>query len=300
MTIAPEAPLQLSGTYRVQVAGPVDAAGNAVAAADWAIRTRLDADPLIEPIPVVLEPGAHDLVQLAADAGGEVATEVREMGDARWLTATARARLPGRAGSWLQLSGGGLDGWWVRESARAHAVGLTDDAALESGTSVTLQAPGHVLSQFDGAAMQPWSEIELRQPRAVEVDRLVVLDGRTYLRLGAFENGLVGAWVEVGAATIPAETALQRMLAIAQRAAPATGSVGLGDWAVFRFDERGRVQERRTVASTELQGFATDVTLTVGGRQFFVVGGGDLAGWAVADHPRLAVVLSQSAAVPTE
>lgn len=300
MTLTPEGPLRLSGGYRVQVAGPVDAAGNAVAASEWAVRTRLDADALVEAIPVVLEPGAHELVGLSGDAAGSDSTQLFEVADARWLTATARARLYGRPGSWLQLAGGGLDGWWVRESARAHAVGVTDEAALDPGTAVTLQPPRYALAQFDGAAMQPLTEMELREPRAIEVDRLVVLDGRTFLRLGASENGLAGAWVEVGAATVPAEIMLQRILATEQRSAPATGSVGLGDWTLFRFDDRGRVLERRDVASTELQGFATDVTLTIGPRRFFVINGGELTGWAVADHPRLAVVLSQAAAVPTE
>jgi len=299
ITLTPATRLSLSGRYRVAVDGVSDAAGNGVGPVEWSVRTRIDADALAEPMPVVLEPGVHELVRLAAPGSAET-TELLEVGQQRWLTAAARARLDGRSGSWLQLAGADLEGRWVRESPQAHAARVSDEAALDPGTTVELRAEGYPVHELAEGAMRPVSALEFRGERAVEVDRLLVLDGRTYLRLAASEAVMAGRWVEVAAEAAPTEASVQRLVQAEQRDAPAAGSLGLGDWTLFRFDDRGRVVDRRTVSSGEGQGFATEVTLTVGARRFLVVSGGELAGWAVADHPRVAVVLPQLAAAPAE
>lgn len=293
--VRPGAPLRLSDRYEVVVAAGIsDEAGNAMAPASWGFRTRLDADPLVEALPVVLETGSHELL-LGADDGSRTDTRTLELSDARWLTAANRARLEGRAGTWLQLAGAGLDGWWVAESGQAHAVGITEEAILDPGTTVTLPARPHIVSTLADGGMQPLTELAQQSARQVEVDRRIVAEGRTYVRLGPTESGAVGAWLEVGPGVAPPEASAQHLLGREVRGSAAMLSLSVGDGPVFRFDERGRVIERRTISGAEAQGLATNETLLVGGKQFFVVTGGELHGWAVADDPRLTAVQSQPA-----
>ncbi len=296
--IQPAQPMRLSERYQLDVVnGITDEAGNALAPLALTVRTRLDADPLVESPPIVLESGTHHLLRF--DESGTLAQmQDVEVADARWLTAVNRARLEGRPGTWLELSGGGLDGWWVQESGAAHAIGVVEEAALDAGTTVILRGRQYTVSAWRDGAFEPLTELPVPEERSIEVDRRLVLDGRTHVRLGPAEGGFAGNWVAVGSGVVPSEASVQRLLAIEARGAPTTLSLSLGDWPLFRFDARGRVIERRVVSGSAAVGQATTETLLVGGERFFVISGGELHGWAVMDDPRLTVVQTQPAPLP--
>jgi hypothetical protein len=295
LRIQPAQPLRLSERYQLDVAsGIADEAGNAVAPLALTVRTRLDADPLVEAPPIVLESGTHRLLRFD-ELGTLAQMQDLELTDARWLTATNRARLEGRPGTWLELSGGGLDGWWVQESAAAHASGVVEESALDAGTTVILPAETYTVSAWRDGAFEAFTQLSVQEERSIDVDRRMVLDGRTHLRLGPAERALAGSWVAVGAGAVTSEASVNRLLAGEMRAAMTTFSLSLGDWPLFRFDARGRVTERRMVSGSAAVGLATIETLLVGGERFFVIAGGELHGWAVMDDPRLTVLHTQPA-----
>ena len=296
--LRPDAPLLLSHRYRVSVgAGIADAAGNALVPAGWSFWTRLDADPLSAPLPVVLEPGTHELVRFGVD-GSPSESRSLELSDQRWLVATTRARLDGRTGSWLQLGDGGLEGWWVAESPMAHAVGTVEEVALRPGTTILLRAQRYTVSTFADGAMASVSEMAGLGDRPVAVDRRVVVDGKTYVRLALGAASAAGQWVATGPASALDEAAVIRRLGAETRVTPATISMSLGDWPAYRFDAGGRVVERRTVRGVDAQGLATSETLLIGGRRFAVISGGELHGWAIEDDPRVTIVHAQPAPEP--
>ena len=201
--VQPAQPLRLSERYQLDVASGIsDEAGNALAPLALMVRTRVDADALIERPPVVLEKGTHQLLRFD-ELGGLAQLQDVEVIDSRWLTAASRARLEGRSGTWLELSGAGLDGWWVQESAAAHAVGVVEEAALDPGTTVTLRGQRYTLSFWRDGAFEASTELSVPVERSIEVDRQLVLDGRTHVRFGPAEGGLAGSWAAVGPGVIP-------------------------------------------------------------------------------------------------
>jgi hypothetical protein len=290
VTLTPDAALDLSGRYRLELrAGATDAAGNAVTASTWELVTRLDEDPLVRELPVVLEPGEHRLVKF--DDAWQVTDErTLTVTDDRRLTAARRARLPGEPASWLQVAGGGLAGWWLIESPAAHATGAMDSAQFDDGTTVQLPEGLHRLYRWESGAMRPDGEVAAPTARAIEVDRRAVVDGVLMLRAGADEPRIGGRWLTIEPSRAPDESLAQRILRNAELEADASLELGVGTWTLFRFDERGRVSERREVQGAHDAGeLVIRRILEVGEARFFVVSGGELDGWAVRDDERHSV-----------
>lgn len=290
LTLTPESPLALSERYRLELrGGATDAAGNPLRATSWELATRLDEDPLTRDLPILLEPGEHRVVRF--DDAWRVAEERSVTAhDDRWLTASRRARMPGGAGRWFQISGGDLDGWWVLESTSAHAAGLLDAAAFEAGTTVDLAEGLHRLSRWDSGAMRPDGEVSVRTSRTVEVDRRAVVDGALMLRAAPGEPGIGGRWFTIEPALGPGEAGAQRILRDVELEADASLTLGLGAWTVVRFDAQGAVTDRREAEGRrDADPLVIRRIMDVGGARFFVVSGGELDGWAVREDPRHAV-----------
>ena len=293
-TIRPTAPLALSRAYRVVVgAGVVDVAGRPVAASEWGFTTRLDADALSEPLPVVLESGTHELERIGDD-GRTTETRTIEVVDRRWLVADRRARLPGRAGSWLHLVDTELGGWWVAESPRAHALGQVEEAILADGTELDLARTSLPAAAVNAQGPQPGDADATSPTITVRVDRRRVVDGRTSLRLADPRAG--GAWIDVPPSVFSTEPGSVRLLAREERPGDAQIALSAGTWAAFRFDAAGRVTERRTLELDTETVLVTRETLTVGGHRFVVVADGGLAGWAIADDDRVRLLVGARAA----
>jgi hypothetical protein len=294
--VDPDQPLVLSARYRLELAaGVTDQAGNPAAAASWELSARLDADPLENPLPVVLEPGSHELVRL--DALGTI-TERRsvDVADARWLSVTRRARLPGERGSLLEIGTAGLTGWWVAESPSAHAAGLIDEATYTPGTEVRLPAGGYPRFEVVDGAVRSDGTTSPRSELAVAVDRRVIADGMLLLRIAAGEPDLGGTWIRIDPSLAPPEAAASRVLGVEAHEGRSSLELGLGDWTAMRFDEAGRVIDRREVSGGPATALETTATMNVGGASFLVLSGGELDGWAIRDDPRHAVRLIEVAA----
>lgn len=286
VTIRPSAPLALSTRYRLElVAGITDGAGNGAPATTWQLASRLDADPLEDPMPIVLEPGTHELVRV--DALGEITERTSvDVTDARWLSATRRARLPGRTGSWLEIGTASLAGWWIAESSAAHAAGLIDEAAYPPGTEMLLPAGGFPRLQLADGAFLPEGTLSSRSEQRVMVDRRIVADGVLLVRVVGGVPDVAGRWLRIDPTLAPPESLAERRLSVDVRDGRSRLELGLGDWTAMRFDAAGRVLDRREVsggAATELQ---TTASVTVGGAAFVVISGGELDGWAIRDDPR--------------
>ena len=293
-TLRPAAPLALSTTYSVSVGdGVSDVAGKKIAPVTWRFTTRLDADPLVAPLSIVLEAGAHELIRIPPD-GAPAETRTLEVIDQRWLLADSRARLPERPGSWFRIDGPAFNGWWVAESAVAHALGQTEEAVLAPGAKVTLRRSEHPVLGAGSLGTRPGDTAADGDEVVVAVDRRRVTDGRTELRLA--DTRLVGAWIEVEPARAPTEAVSMRVLETVVRDAEVTLSIEPGDRQAFLFDGAGRVVDRRMAA------IAPDAVLTalemriVAGSPFFVIARGDLAGWAVPDGAGIRIL--DSSVVP--
>ena len=289
-TLTPDAALDLGARYRLELrGGATDVAGNPITASTWELVTRLDEDPLVRELPVVLEPGEHRLVRF--DAAWRVTEEQTiTVTDDRWLTAARRARMPAEPSSWFQVAGGGLAGWWVAESAIAHAAGTLDSAQFADGTTVELPEGLHRLYRWESGAMRPDGEVAVPMARAVEVDRRAVVDGVLMLRAGADEARIGGRWLTIEPSLVPGESLTQRTLRNDELEADASLGLGLGTWTLFRFDERGLVIERRAVQGRrDADELVIRRILEVGEARFFVVSGGELDGWAVRDDERHSV-----------
>jgi hypothetical protein len=295
-TLRPEQPLALSARYRLELgAGVTDAVGNPAAATAWELAARLDADPLENALPIVLEPGTHELVRL--DALGTI-TKRRavEVADARWLTASQRVRLPGTAGSWLQIGTSSLAGWWVAESSTAHAAGIIDIARFRADTKIQLTAGSYPRFDVADGTARPEGTVAIESERKVVVDRRLVADGLLLVRVAADEAGIGGSWIRIDPTVAPPESAAVRTLGLEPREERTSLELGLGDWTAVRLDDAGRVIDRREVSGGPGTPLETDGTLTIGGAPFLVVSGGDLDGWAIRDDARHAVRAIEDAA----
>jgi hypothetical protein len=287
VAIIPDAPLDLSGRYRLELrGGATDAAGNALIASSWELTTRVDEDPLTRELPIVLRAGPHRLVRF--DDAWHVADEqVLDVTDERWLMAARRARMPGEPSRWLAIASGGLTGWWVVESAVAHAAGALDVASFEPVASVELPEGIHRLYRWESGAMQTDGEVSVRTTRTVALDRRAVVDGLLFVRAAPDESAIGGRWLGIDPAIAPDESFASRILRDETLEADASLALGLGTWTLFRFDERGTATERREVDGRS--GAAELVirrVLEVGETRFFVVSGGELDGWAVREDER--------------
>ena len=287
-TLRPAVPLALSTTYALSVTDAVrDVAGRQLVPVTWRFTTRLDADPLTASLSIELEPGGHELVRIAAD-GTMNETRTVEVHDRRGLLADARARLPGRDGSWLRIADPVLDGWWVAESARAHALGQTEEALLAPGTEVALRRSEHPVLASAALGPQPDDSAGAGDEVGVAVDRRRVIDGRTNLRLA--DSRFAGAWVEVAPSDAPTEAASLRVIESAARPAEGALAIDPGQRLAFLFDPAGRVIDRRSLIVAPDATFTTSETRLVGGFSFVVIGRGELAGWAVAEGDGVRVI----------
>ena len=279
-TIRPVSPLALSATYTLSVTDAIrDIAGRTVVPASWRFTTRIDADALTADLSIVLESGSHDLVRYADD-GSVIETRTLDVLDRRWLLADRRARLPGHPGSWLRIDDPALDGWWVAESGRAHALGQNEEAALAPGTEVVLRRSQHPVLASVSPGPRPGDAVDEGDEVRVAVDRRLVTEGRTSLRVAA--GRAAGTWIEVSPSAVPTETSALRVLAREVRTEPAVLSVPAGERTAFLFDEAGRVIDRRAFDPATSAVLTTLETRVVGGVPFIVIAGGELAGWAVA------------------
>ena len=284
-TVRPTHRLALSTTYVVRLTGGIaDAAGNALPVAAWRVTTRIDADPLARDLPIVLEPGTHDLARI--DHHGTVLERrTVEVTDGRWLTATRRARLPGHVGSYFEIGATELAGWWVQESPAAHAAGALDGGIIRSG-EIKLQPDDHQLYDITDGTVSTATALTVRSKRTLAVDRRLIVDGQLYLRLAESEGAFASRWIRAEQAQAPHDSGTNRILADLSRDAW-TLAVGAGEWPIFRFDAAGRVIDRRTVSGPDVVGVTTSRTLDVGGAPFFEMTGGDLDGWAIREAPRV-------------
>ena len=289
VTLAPGEPLDLSASYSVAAGdGILDVAGRAMASASWSFWTRIDADPRVADLPIVLERGTHELLRFGSD-GSVADRQTIKVLDRRWLLADRRARLDGHEGSWLELDDPALSGWWVAESGRAHAFGRVEEALLVTGTRVTLPPTEHAVHEFGEDGPSLGDETTIAGARAVTVDRRRVWDGRTFLRLADTE--FAGSWIETNPAVTPTEPAARRVLAIDARAAEALLVTAPDDRVVFRFDVAGRVRERRALTEAELaMTLTTNESQVIAGTRFAIIASGELAGWALAEGPGLQVL----------
>lgn len=288
VTIRPDEPMALSARYTVSVgAGVADMAGNVMAPGSWSFTTRIDADPLTDTLPIVLERGTHRLLRFEPD--GSVAEEqTMAITDQRWMVAASRARLPGESGSWFELGTGKLAGWWTAESSRAHAVGLTEEVSMP--VSPIILAPNEYLiaDMVDGAPVVS-AELAVRAERKISVDHRVVVDGRTHARIVDGVLGHSGRWIEIAPSDAPADAGVIRLLSREARSAPVQITLGIDGQPMYLFDSAGRVIDRQEVDDLGADPLVSASTVNVGGSNFFVVAGGELDGWAVAEDSSVTV-----------
>ncbi len=289
-TISPASPLEMSASYRLEAGtGIADEAGRSMTAGSWPIITRIDADPITDDLSVILEAGTHELLRLGAD-GTTVESRSLAVGDRRWVLADGRARLIGRDGSWLHIDDASIGAWWVAESATARVVGLVEEARLEAGSTIGLSAGRHALLSLGPDGPERHHLTAIAGGVDAEIDRRRIHDGRTFVHLVDPRFG--GAWVEAGAGSHDIERAANRVLASEPRATPARLIPGDPVITAFRFDDRGRVVERRSVAVADLAAAAlrSVETLRVGTRSFALIEGGELSGWGLPEGPPLQAV----------
>lgn len=294
-TVKPERPLTLSRSYVLSIGeGVTDVAGRALAPVSWQFTTRIDADPLVTGLSVVLEAGTHVLTRFADD-GVVTDTRTLDVVDRRWVLADRRARMPGQAGSWLRLDDPTLDEWWVPESASAHALGQSEEVLLPDRTVVTLSRTSHPVIGLAMPGSQPGDSIAPATEAEVTVDRRRVVDGRTYLRLATTRSA--GSWIEAPPGVGSTEAVAQRILARESRDGDAEVILGSGEQLAFRFDSDGRVVDRRTVRADVDERMRTHETIVVNEAHFIVIADGALAGWAVlqTDEVRILEAWSGSA-----
>ncbi len=274
--VEPKTDLALSTRYTIEVGkGITDLAGNPLKPARWTFTTRLDADAWSAFEPVLLAQGDHRLVRFAPD-GTVVRERVLDAGSERRVPARTRARMPGAAGTWLELATGSMDGWWVAESPRAHVVGPIEEAAIPA-TEVTLVAGA--ATTLDGALLAV-------RDRVVTVDRRSVVDGRTYLRTAGEDHA--PTWFLAPASAPMDGVAERRILERLEHADPVVLDLDAGEHRVFRFDRSGFVVDRRTVARrAHARPLTARSTMIVAGRAFHVLDGGKLDGWAIAASDRV-------------
>ncbi len=284
--LKPASSLDLGARYRLELAaGITDGAGNPAAATSWDVGTLLDADPLQDPAPMVLRAGTHELVKVDA-LGNVVERRQLEVADARSLTASRRARLPGLSGSWLEIGTGNLAGWWVAESGAAHVPGVIDEATFATGAAVRLPPGGYSLLMVTPDGIQPAGRMILATEESVPVDRRIVTDGTLLVRVAADHREAGGRWVRIDPSAAPAEASPRRRLSVESMEGRSRLELTSGSWTAFRFDEAGRVVSRRTLTGSADTRLETRATANIGGSMFVLVAGGELDGWAVRADAR--------------
>jgi peptidoglycan/xylan/chitin deacetylase (PgdA/CDA1 family) len=109
------------------------------------------------------------------------------------VSATARRTEP-PGGTWLKITGGALDGRWVRESAVAHVAGFAGSTTYAPTRTVQLAAATWELYRFaaDGtiAEAKPWT---LARPASVDIDQSAFVRGLRHLRIAS--GPWAGWWI---------------------------------------------------------------------------------------------------------
>ena len=277
LTVRPAAPLPVGARLRlVTGSGMTDPAGNPVAGKTWTFTTIRDADPGAASA-IVLEPGDHELVRI--DPIGAVAERATiSVDEPTGARVRERSRLVGLEGSWFALASGEHAGWWVAESATAHAIGLVEEVAFAPAGRVAL-APG--MSLLDAPAGRTAAGPAARMSDVaseVTVDRRAIIDGRGYARVA--DGPLAGRWMPVAASYVPEGSQVVRVSPIRAEA----GSLDLapGTHELDRFDAAGRVTARAVLDVSADRTMGYDATMLVAGRTFVRPSDGEWAGWWIA------------------
>jgi hypothetical protein len=292
LTMSPAVPLAMSSHYRISLgSGIADLGGNPLPESAWAFRTRRDADPFDGPLPVVLAAGGHELVRFGPD--GVIADRLAvDLTTDRGFGAIERARVDGQRGSWFLLGSGELRGWWIRESARAHAPGVIETVRLGSGATVSLPAGSHALAAQAAVAGQPVATLRLAADAVVSVDRSTVIDGVTWVRLVDESAGRGWLPLAPGLALTVDRSAVVRLLSSEPTDEEMTLALASGAHMLFRLDALGRVIERRVVSLDAPRGFEVQARGNVGGRSLLRFGRGEHGGWWIAESDAARVVVS--------
>jgi hypothetical protein len=185
--LTPEQPLA-PGKYRVVVrSGINDRAGNPLRRTSWTFRVKGPAEPVAQafdvPRRVRLEPGEH--VGYRFDGSGRVVdsrgTQLSERSAAH---AVERRTMDGAPGVWLLLSGGALDGYWVRESGEAGLRGRVAVRSWEEDRRVVLRSGKHVGYQY-GAGGRVMSKLagRLASTAIARTSGRAVINGAWHLRI---------------------------------------------------------------------------------------------------------------------
>jgi len=121
-------------------------------------------------------------------------------------------------------------------------------------------------------------------------------DGMLLLRVTPGQPVIGGSWLQVDPSLAPPEASAFRLLEMDAPEGRSSLELAQGHWTAMRFDDAGRVIDRRNVSGGSATALEVDATVNVGGAGFLVVSGGELDGWAIRDDARHALHLIEDAA----
>jgi hypothetical protein len=147
-----------------------------------------------------LLPGAHAGHRFGPD-GQVVARRTIRLGTATTVASPHRVRVPGRAGAWLEVGAGPLQGYLVREDpASRYRLGTAAQLVYPLDRTATFRVDTSRLYRVSSSGRLSAYEVDRRVGERVLVDRRAVQNGVLRLRIASGVHR--GWWVAAGAVRV--------------------------------------------------------------------------------------------------
>ena len=262
------------GWYVARLSGGIsDRAGNALPARSWSFRVTRAA-----PNPggsldgqVVLRAGSHTGYRF--NASGEVVGSKRSSwSTSRRVSVDRRETQPGMPGYWLRLESGALDGYWVRESARAGVRGKVGSVRLDPARRVMLRPGTHIGRRFQGAALSGSRSYRVTSTVKTIASERAAINGTIRLRISG--GALDGYWVtESIVAYLPGAVQLTDLWT-------GRAEVGKGSRTAYRYNKNGKVLGAKSSSLSSTRSMSMAAWAVINGKpRFFAVSGQWAAHW---------------------
>lgn len=245
-SLRPNAALE-AGWYEARLGSAIaDRAGNRLKATSWTLHVRSPASRADERLDrrASLKAGTHHGYQFNG-AGLRTGSKTITLSSKTSVAVSRRATRPGLPGIWLEIGGGRLAGYWVRESGAAGIIGSVGVQSLPAGRDLELRAGAHTGRRFSGAATAGSKTWRVRSTTVVSADQRAVINGIRRLRVSS--GPLDGYWVtEDRQAHLPGVVQLTDLAA-------ASGRVTSGSHAGYRYYDSGKVRSSKSASVSSSQ-----------------------------------------------
>jgi hypothetical protein len=191
---------------------------------------------------------------------------------ARTVSVDRRETQPGMPGYWLRIDSGALDGYWVRESARAGVRGKVGSVRLDPARRVMLRPGTHIGRRYQGGAVSGSRSYRVTSTVKTIASERAAINGTIRLRISG--GALDGYWVtESSVAYLPGAVQLTDLWT-------GRAKVGKGSRTAYRYNKNGKVLGAKSSSLSSTRSMSMAAWAVINGKpRFFAISGQWAAHW---------------------